>query len=108
MLSTNFAEKKNSCYLYIVMSVTTFKKKRTKDPICSFLRKLISPYGFGWEGEDGGVGRYSNDRLIHWYNTKGFMGTPNNSDYYLHFAGQSTLYFWADGRKKSARNHQHD
>ena len=27
------------------------------------------------------------------------MGTPSNSDYYVHFAGQITLYFWADGRK---------
>jgi hypothetical protein len=82
------------------MSVTISKKKRTKEPICSFLRKLISPYSFGWE-EDDGVGRYSNDLLIKWYNTKSFMGTPSNSDYYAHFAGQATLYFWADGRKSS-------
>ena len=102
MLSHNFAEKKNSCYLYIVMSVTTFKKKRIKDPVCCYLRKLISPYGFGWEGEDGGVGRNSNEQLIQWYNAKGFMGAPNNSDYYAHFAGQATLYFWADGRKNQA------
>jgi hypothetical protein len=83
------------------MMTAETKKKRTKDPICSYLRKLISPYGFGWEGEDGGVERYTNEQLIRWYNTKGFMGTPNNSDYYLHFAGQITHYFWADGRKKS-------
>ncbi len=100
MLLRTFAEKKSSCYLYIVMLLETFKKKRTKEPICSYLRKLISPYGYGSEGEDGGVGRYSNERLIQWYNTKGFMGTPNNSDYHAHFAGQTTLYFWADGRKK--------
>jgi hypothetical protein len=74
------------------------KKKRTRDPICSFLRKLISPYGFGW-AEDDGVGRYSNDQLIRWYNDHGFMGSPNNGDLYSHFAGQTTLYFWADGRK---------
>ena len=96
MLVTNFRRKKNACYLYIVMTVTNSKKKRTKDPICSYLIKLISPYGFGWE-EDDGVGRYSNEQLIRWYNTKGFMGTPNNSDLYTHFAGQITLYFWADG-----------
>jgi hypothetical protein len=74
------------------------KKKRTRDPICSFLRKLISPYGFGW-AEQGGVGRYSNDQLIRWYNAHGFMGSPSNGDLYTHFAGQTTLYFWADGRK---------
>ena len=83
------------------MIATIRKKKRIKDPVCSFLRKLISPYSFGWE-EDDGVGRYSNDQLIRWYNTSGFMGTPNNSDYYAHFAGQITLYFWADGRKNQA------
>ena len=82
------------------MVTTNFKKKRTKDPICSYLRKLISPYGYGWEGEDGGVGRYSNERLIQWYNTKSFMGSPNNSDYYAPFTGQATLYFWADGRRE--------
>ncbi len=78
----------------------TFKKKRIKDPACSCLRKLISPYGFGWE-EDGGVGRYTNEQLIRFYNKSGFMGSPNNSDFYAHFAGQHTYFFWADGRKSS-------
>ena len=76
---TKFAEKTNSCYLYIVMSATNSKKKRIKDPVCSYLRKLISPYGFGWK-EDGGVGRYTNEQLIRWYNTFGFMGSPTNSE----------------------------
>jgi hypothetical protein len=83
------------------MSLTNFKKKRVRDPVCSHLRKLISPYGFGWE-EDDGVGRYSNEHLIRSYNAKGFMGTPNNSDYYAHFGGQITLFFWADGRKNQS------
>ena len=38
--------------------------KPIKDPICSYLRKVISPYGFGWEGENGGVDRYANEKLI--------------------------------------------
>jgi hypothetical protein len=62
------------------MSPAICKKKRIKDPVCSYLRKLISPHGFGWEREDDGVGRYSNEQLIRWYNAKGFTGTPNNSD----------------------------
>ena len=82
------------------MSAQILKKKRIKDPVCSHLRKLISPYGFGW-AEDDGVGRYSNEQLIRWYNASGFMGAPTNSDLYAHFAGQDTLYFWADGRKSS-------
>ena len=45
--------------------------------------------------------RYTNEQLIRWYNASGFMGTPTNSDLYAHFAGQDTLYFWADGRKSS-------
>ena len=90
----------NSCYLYIVMLSKTSKKHRIKDPVCCYLRKLISPYGFGWE-TPGGVDRYTNEQLIRWYNAKGFMGTPTNSDYYAHFAGQTTLYFWADGKKSN-------
>src|SRR5271157_2571601 len=97
---SKFRRKKNSCYLYIVMLSTNFKKKRIKDATCSYLRKLISPYGFGWS-KPGGVDRYTNEQLIRWYNASGYMGTPTNSDLYAHFAGQDTLYFWADGRKSS-------
>jgi len=82
------------------MITQQLKKKRIKDPVCSYLRKLISPYGFGWS-KPGGVDRYTNDLLIRWYNASGYMGTPTNSDIYAHFAGQDTLYFWADGRKSS-------
>jgi hypothetical protein len=97
----NFAEK-FSCYLYIVMMVQHSKKQRIKDPVCSYLRKLISPFGFGWE-KPGGVDRYTNEQLIRWYNANGFMGSPTNSHIYAHFAGQDTLYFWADGRKTSSQ-----
>ena len=45
------------------MITQQLKKKRSKNPVCSYLRKLISPYGFGWKGDDG-VGRYSNETLI--------------------------------------------
>src|SRR5271166_7066822 len=56
-------KKRSFCYLYIVMSTQILKKKRSKNPVCSHLRKLISPYGFGWKVDDG-VGRYSNETLI--------------------------------------------
>ena len=82
------------------MLIQILKKKRIKDPVCSYLRKLISHYGFGWS-KPGGVDRYTNEQLIRWYNASGYMGTPTNSDLYAHFAGQNTLYFWADGRKSS-------
>src|SRR6516162_6809270 len=82
------------------MMSTASKKKRTRDPICSHLRKLISPYGYGWEKPDG-VDRYTNEQLIRFYNQSGFMGSPNNSDFYAHFAGQRTFYFWADVRKST-------
>jgi hypothetical protein len=91
-------KKRSSCYLYIAMSTQILKKKRTKDPVCSYLKKLISPYGFGWKGDDG-VGRFRNETLIRYYNTSGFMDSPTNSELHDHFAGQETLYFWADGRK---------
>ena len=74
-----FRRKMNSCYLYRVMISTIPKKKRTRNPVCSYLRKLISPYGFGWKGEDG-VGRLKNETLINYYNTSGFMGSPTNDE----------------------------
>jgi hypothetical protein len=82
------------------MLSTNVTKKRIKDPVCSYLRTLISPYGFGWKGDDG-VGRYSNETLIRYYNTSGFMGSPTNDELHNHFTGQDTLYFWADGRKST-------
>ncbi|QDV36931.1 hypothetical protein [Tautonia plasticadhaerens] len=78
------------------------RNRRVRDPICSFLKSLISPYGFGW-AKPGGVDRYTNDQMIGQYNRLGFMGSPNNSDLYAHFAGQTTFYFWADGRKTTPR-----
>src|ERR1700728_3236304 len=75
---------KTFCHSYIVMMTHVLKKKRTKDPVCSFLRKLISPYGYGWKGDDG-VGRPRNETLIRRYNTLGFMGSPTNDDLHDHF-----------------------
>ncbi len=73
------------------------QKKRSKNPVCSYLRKLISPYGYGWK-DDGRVGRLKNETLIQRYNRLGFMGSPTNDEFLDHFTGQETLYFWADGR----------
>jgi hypothetical protein len=101
MTSTKFDRKKNRHY-YIVMMTTKLKHRRKRDPICSHVRKLISPYGFGWE-ENGEVTRYSNDQLIRCYNKYGFMGSPSNREFYEHFVGKSTLYFWADGRMGTAQ-----
>jgi hypothetical protein len=84
------------------MSPEPTRRRRVKDPVCSFLKTLISPYGCGWE-KPGGVDRYANDELIERYNKNRFMGSPSNGDMYAHFAGQTTFYFWADGRKSSPR-----
>jgi hypothetical protein len=73
------------------------RKKRSKNPACSRLRKLISPYGYGWK-EDGRIGRLKNETLIRRYNTFGFIGSPTNDELLDHFSGVTTLYFWADGR----------
>jgi hypothetical protein len=74
------------------MSSKTTRKRRVRDSICSFLKALISPYGFGW-ARPGGVDRYTNDQLIERYNRLGFMCSPNNGGLYVHFAGQTTYYF---------------
>jgi hypothetical protein len=82
------------------MATISRKKRRTRNPVCTALRKLISPYGYGWD-ENGKVGRYTNDQLVRWYNSHSYMGSPTNGDIFSHFAGQHTLYFWADGRKST-------
>ncbi len=79
------------------MPTQILKKKRSKNPFCSHLRKLISPYGYGWK-EDGRVGRFKNETLIRRYNTFGFIGSPANDDLQNHLNGETTLYFWADCR----------
>ena len=90
MLTNKIRRNFNSCHLYIVMLKTKSTKKRIKDPVCSYLRKLISPYGFGWE-KPGGVDRYTNEQLIRWYNTVWLHGLPEQQRHYAHFAGQDTL-----------------
>ena len=84
------------------MPSTKSKKKRIKDPICSFLKNLMSPYGIGWE-ENGKIQRYTNEQLIRWYNKNGFMPSLTNSDLYAHFAGQTNYYFFGDGRHSTPR-----
>jgi hypothetical protein len=61
------------------------------------VRKLISPYGFGWL-ENGKIGRFKNETLIRRYNSFGYIGSPTNDELLDHFTGETTLYFWADGR----------
>jgi hypothetical protein len=84
------------------MNTTKPRKKRIKDPVCSFLRKLLSTYGYGWE-ENGKIQRHRDESLIHRYNKNGFMPSPDNSDFYSHFAGQTTLYGCGDGRINTER-----
>lgn len=78
------------------------RRRRTRDPVCSLLNELRSPYGFGWK-KPGGVDRFSNDYLIRLYNTYGFMPSPKKGRLYSHFAGQDTLYMCGDGRYNTPR-----
>src|SRR3954452_22937649 len=74
--------------------------KKSRNPACSFLRKLISPYGFG-EKDAYGYRRRTNKGLIDDYNRKGFIRGMTNSQMIDHFNGKSTFYFWGDGRIKT-------
>jgi hypothetical protein len=74
-MMSQLSDRKKLRHTYIVMMNPLSTKKRIKDPVCCYLRKLISPYGYGWKGDDG-VGRHSNETLIQFY--KGLF--PNSGD----------------------------
>ena len=74
--------------------------KKIRNPACTFLRKLISPYGFGSK-DAFGYRRPTNEALIDDYNRKGFIRGLTNAQMLDHFSGKATYYFWADGRIKT-------
>src|SRR3954471_5097272 len=71
--------------------------QQLRSPACTFLRKLISPYGFGSK-DAFGYRRPTNKALIEDYNRKGFIRGLTNAQMLDHFHGKATYYFWADGR----------
>ena len=81
--------------------------KKFRHPACAFLRKLISPYGFGSK-DAYGYRRPTNKALIDDYNRKGFIRGLTNAQMLDHFRGEATYYFWADGTDQdAARPDQH-
>ena len=58
--------------------------KKLRIPACSFLRKLISPYGFGSK-DAFGYRRPTNQSLLDDYNRKGFIRGLNNAQMLDHF-----------------------
>jgi hypothetical protein len=68
-----------------------------RNPICTFLRKLISTYGYGSKDVQG-YHRPTNQALLEDYNTRGYIRGLTNSQMLDHFEGRATHYFWADGR----------
>ena len=71
--------------------------RKTRIPACTFLRKLISPYGFGSK-DAFGYRRPTNKALIDDNNRKGFIRCLTNAQMLEHFGGKATYYFWGDGR----------
>lgn len=74
--------------------------KKIRHPACTFLRKLISPYGYGSK-DAFGYRRPTNKALIDDYNRKGFIRGLTNAQMTDHFQGKGTYYFWADGRTRT-------
>lgn len=74
--------------------------EKLRNHACSFLRKLISPYGFGSK-DAFGYRRPTNDALIADYNRKGFIRGLTNAQMLDHFQSKGTYYFWSDGRIKT-------
>ncbi|AGA30153.1 hypothetical protein Sinac_6044 [Singulisphaera acidiphila DSM 18658] len=77
--------------------------KNSKNPICSFIRKLISPYGYGSK-DDFGYRRPTNKALVNDYNRRSYIRGLTNAQMCDHFDGESTFYFWADGRIKTHKS----
>jgi hypothetical protein len=75
-------------------------QRKIQNSDCTFLRKLISPYGFGSK-DAFGYRRPTNKALIDDYNRKGYIRGLNTSQLLDHFQGKSTYYFWGDGRIKT-------
>src|SRR4051812_15042475 len=74
--------------------------RNSRNPACAFLRKLISPYGFGSK-DAFGYRRPTNKALLADYNRKGYIRGLTNARMLDHFRGEATYYFWADGRIKT-------
>ena len=74
--------------------------RNIQNPTCSFLKKLISPYGFGCK-DAFGYRRPTNKALIDDYNRNGYIRGLNNAQLLDHFRGNATYYFWGDGRVKT-------
>jgi hypothetical protein len=74
--------------------------KTRRKSATAFLRKLISPYGYGTK-DILGYRRPTNDALVQSYNTWGYIRGLTNAQMLAHFEGRSTHYFWADGRIKT-------
>lgn len=74
--------------------------KKSRNPACTFLRNLISPYGFGSK-DAFGYRRPTNKALLADFNRKGYIRGLTNAQMLDHLRGEATYYFWADGRIKS-------
>src|SRR3954470_23934495 len=68
-----------------------------RNPVCTFLRKLISPYGYGTKDVQG-YRRPTNRAILEDYNTRGYVKRLTNAQMLDHFEGRATHYFWGDGR----------
>jgi hypothetical protein len=71
-----------------------------RNPACTFLRKLISPYGYGIK-DAFGYRRPTNEALLADYNRRGYIRGLTNVQMLDHFNGKGTYYFWGDGRIKT-------
>jgi hypothetical protein len=79
--------------------------KKIRHPACSFLRKLVGPYGFGSK-DAFGYRRPTNQALMDDYNRRGYIRGLTNAQMLDHFAGKATCYSWdrrASTRRTSRR-----
>jgi hypothetical protein len=80
------------------------KKKRTRsgqytndDPLIKFLRERISRLNYGTKVPDKGIfPELTIEKFLARYNERRYGASLKNDQFYDHFAGRATHYFWGD------------
>ena len=76
--------------------------KSVRNPVCSRLRRLISPYDYGLKYKDRVIHARSNAAVLRDLNTRGWVPRLTKAEMERHFAGAGTVYFTADGRIRTS------
>ena len=77
--------------------------QKIRNSACAFLRKLISPYDYGFKHRGKPIHSNSNEKVIEALNERGWVRSMSNGMMLRHFKGEETYYFTADGRIRTQK-----